>query len=150
MADRKKSSRANWKPVPGFEDRYKVSDKGQVYSATGGGMMRKVRKDKDGYPVLDLRKNGKRKTVKVHRLVSQTFNPKFRADLQVNHDDGVKTNNSRENLDMKTPSENSQHSHDTGLQGRYTNGGRVKAYSRRKKSGGVTIVKTHSRKSRKR
>jgi hypothetical protein len=141
MAGNKKSKEA-WKPVRGYEGRYKVSDRGRVYSSEG--IVRKLRKDRYGYSIVDLRKNGVRKTVRVHRLVGEHFLSGDKSK-QVNHDNGSKTDNRVENLDFKSPSENTQHSYDNGLQGRYTGkGGYVKGYSRRGKKG-VSIVRSYKR-----
>lgn len=140
MAGGKQKER--WKEVKGYSDRYKVSDRGAVYSSKG--IIRKQRKDRYGYAIVDLRKNGVRKTVRVHRLVAEHF-LSGNKNKQVNHDNGAKTDNRVENLDFQTPSENTQHSYANGLQGRYTgNKGYVKSYAKRGKKG-VVIVKQHRR-----
>lgn len=73
--------------------------------------------DKNGYLRVSLkRKDGAIKTYKVHRLVMIVFksisNPE---SMQVNHIDGVKTNNSLENLEWCTCQENIAHAIDNRL-----------------------------------
>lgn len=64
------------------------------------------------YLVVDMYKNGKRKTELLHRLIATTFidNPMNYSD--VNHIDGDKLNNSIENLEWRNRSQNIQHSYD--------------------------------------
>ena len=50
-----------------------------------------------------------------HRLIALAFNPNPDNLPEVNHYDGVKTNNVPENLIGSSPQDNSQHAHDTGL-----------------------------------
>ena len=50
-----------------------------------------------------------RKTYKLHRLVAMVYLPDYSPDLQVNHKNGVKTDNRAENLEMVTSSENAAH-----------------------------------------
>lgn len=50
-----------------------------------------------------------RKTYKLHRLVAMVYLPDYSPDMQVNHRNGVKTDNRAENLEMVTNSENAAH-----------------------------------------
>lgn len=77
-------------------------------------------KKADGY--LNIRDNDTGKYYSPHRLVAHAFcpRPEHLKDvpydkLQVNHKDGVKTNNHYTNLEWCTPSENNIHARDTGL-----------------------------------
>ena len=62
-----------------------------------------------------LSKQGKVKTITVHRLVAQAFIPNPDSKPEVNHIDGDKKNNNMSNLEWCTSSENVQHAVDTGL-----------------------------------
>lgn len=108
-----------WKDIPDYEGYYQASNLGNVRSldrevAGKAGSVRilkgKVLKpamDRDGYLQIMLSKEGKRKWFKVHRLVYAAFNGAIPHDMQVNHIDEDKTNNRLENLNLMTPSENS-------------------------------------------
>ena len=99
-----------WKDVVGYEGYYKVSDKGNVYSVERknsrgqkcGGRTLKPVCDKEGYTRLDLYKNGKSKTKRIHRLVAEAFIPNPESLPQINHIDEVKTNNELSNLEWCT------------------------------------------------
>lgn len=108
-----------WKEVEGYEGFYQVSDRGNVKSldrqTKGGffkGYLRKLDKDKYGYWVVRLQRNGNSRTFKVHRLVALAFidNPETRP--VINHKDGNRANNLKENLEWYTVQENVQHSFD--------------------------------------
>jgi hypothetical protein len=58
---------------------------------------------------------GVRKNRFIHRLLALTFIDNPLSKPQVNHVDGVKTNNKLSNLEWATSSENSQHAVDLGL-----------------------------------
>ena len=116
-----------WRDVIGYEGWYQVSSLGNVRSVdrdilysngrihhTKGVNLVQVL-DKSGYPVVGLSKNQKINMCKVHRLVCLAFTPNPEDKQQVNHIDGVKTNNVVTNLEWNTSSENQQHCVDNGL-----------------------------------
>jgi len=72
--------------------------------------------DKDGYHQLCLSRPGKVKNIKIHRLVMSTFVGPRPEGYQINHKDGIKTNNRVDNLEYVTPSENRLHSYAIGLE----------------------------------
>lgn len=74
---------------------------------------------KDGYKILKLSKNGNIKTVYVHRIVAQTFLSKKEKDMQVNHINGIKTDNRVSNLEYCTLHQNLLHSYKLGLKKLY-------------------------------
>lgn len=94
-----------WRPVVGYEDFYLVSDDGQVKSAINGKILKLV--DSHGYKFANLRKDGKTKSIAVHRLVCMAFNgmPKNES-MQVDHLNMVRSDNRPENLEWVTPKEN--------------------------------------------
>lgn len=73
--------------------------------------------DKDGYYRVRLTlANGKRRNFPVHRLVLGMFSPVSNmTELQVNHIDGNKHNNTLENLEWCTSKENIHHAMRIGL-----------------------------------
>lgn len=102
-----------WSKIRGY-DNYSVSSEGNIRNDTTD-KSKVCRFDKYGYPVVDLYSNGKRQTVRVHRLVANAFIPNFDNKSQVNHIDGNKSNNNVNNLEWVTASENMRHSFDMGL-----------------------------------
>ncbi len=93
-----------WKDIEGYEGLYQISNYGNVKSL-GNDKTRKERilkpaKDKDGYLMVGLCKQGERKYHKIHRLVAQEFFPNPNNYPEVNHKDEDKTNNQVTNLEF--------------------------------------------------
>lgn len=94
-----------WKDVEGYEGLYQISSKGRVKSlgnGSSGNSKEKILKglnDKYGYLQVNLYKEGKQKTFKVHRLVAKAFLDNPYNLPQVNHKDEDKTNNCVDNLE---------------------------------------------------
>lgn len=95
---------------------YFATDDGHIYSEHLGRNISEYF-DKDGYKKVRLSNgDGSRKVFSVHRLVLETFEPNPNsANLQVNHKDGNKTNNSLSNLEWVTCKENIDHAYNLGL-----------------------------------
>ena len=68
-----------YKDIKDLEGLYQVSNFGNIlslnYGRSGKSKLLQTIKDKDGYLKVNLRKNGKLKGFKVHRLVAETFLP---------------------------------------------------------------------------
>lgn len=70
--------------------------------------------DKDGYRTYRMFINGLKKHIKCHRLVLNAFLGR-QPNLQVNHKNGNKFDNSLKNLEWVTALENNRHAVSTGL-----------------------------------
>jgi hypothetical protein len=77
----------------------------------------KQKTDSGGYKRICLWKDGKEKTLLVHRLVAYAFLPKTAGRDIVNHRDGNPSNNYVENLEWCTSAENNNHAFDNKLIG---------------------------------
>lgn len=91
---------------------YYVTDSGDVYSRASG-RIKKLKQDKlkSGYLMVSLCNNGKIKKHLVHRLVAQTFIPNPENKKEINHKNGIKTDNKVDNLEWSTRSENVLHTY---------------------------------------
>lgn len=119
-----------WRYIEGFEGMYQVSDQGRVRSVErtvkmkrGGreydmrhkGRVLRTTVAKDGYEAVQLTKDSKPHTFKVHRLVAHAFVPNPENLPEINHKDGDKTNNTSSNLEWCTRSHNIRHAFRHGL-----------------------------------
>lgn len=100
-----------WKDVNGYEGLYSVSDKGRVRSETtkdgNGNKLILSQYDKDGYRMVSLRKDGKRKVCRVHQLVMKAFIPNPQNYTMVNHINEIRSDNRIENLEWCDAKHNS-------------------------------------------
>lgn len=108
-----------WRTIPGIDNSYEASNLGRIRSLKGrkgSNYILKRQVDRYGYLYVSVSPNGrKRKAKKVHRLVAAAFIPTDNYELQVNHINGIKTDNRPENLEWCSPKENHLHALKTGL-----------------------------------
>ena len=102
-----------WSQIENFPN-YTVSNNGHVQNVNTGRIL-KPGKNPKGYSIVSLYKDGRQCTQKVHRLVAEAFCDGYRKELQINHKDGNKNNNTATNLEWCDGSSNIQHAYDTGL-----------------------------------
>lgn len=86
-------------------DKYEVSSNGRVKNKKTGRILR-PRKTRKGYLQIGLRKDGKKKCFRVHRLVWESFNGPIPEGMQINHINEDKTDNRIENLSLMTCKDN--------------------------------------------
>lgn len=108
------SNKEVWKGITGYEGIYQISNMGRVKSlerVDAGGHKRyeiimESSDDRVGYQMINLSKDGKTKTFKVHRLVTLAFIENKNNLPQVNHKDEIKHNNEVSNLEWCSHSYN--------------------------------------------
>lgn len=102
--------KSEWRPVPGYEGLFEVSDDGRVRSITRvikSGLGKRTLKGRElkpsthakGYKLVSLRANNKRRSTAIHILVAEAFlGPRPDDSWVVTHIDGNPTNNRPDNL----------------------------------------------------
>lgn len=102
------------KSINGYEGLYTVDENGIVI-AVKTGKQKKITVFPNGYAYVHLHKCGASKCVRVHRIVAEAFLPNPYRHKQVNHINGVKTDNRVQNLEWCDQLSNIKHAMETGL-----------------------------------
>lgn len=105
------------KPIPNFPD-YFADEQGNIFSMNSDGRfgskrptkarMLKPGKDRDGYFLVSLQRDGKQFTRRGHHLILETFVGPRPEEMEACHNDGNPANNRLDNLRWDT-AKNNQH-----------------------------------------
>jgi hypothetical protein len=109
-----------WAPIDGYPN-YEVSSLGRIkslpkqidhkqYIEYAKERIITEKRHTSGYLSVSLSHNGKKKQFLIHRLVAAAFLVKEPSHTQVNHKNGIRTDNRVDNLEWVTVSENHRHS----------------------------------------
>ena len=114
-----------WKPVPGYEGYYEISNLGRVKSveryiiskARDGGhpqhipeKIKSTALTNTGYPAVSLSKNSKVVQIPIHQILMKAFIPQPVGTTEIDHINTIKTDNRFQNLRWVTHKENMNNS----------------------------------------
>lgn len=103
-----------FKPIEGYEGIYEISSLGNVRIIKTG-KFKKNQTNNTGYSMVVLWHGKQAKGFLIHRLVAKAFIPNPDNLSDVNHKNGIKTDNRADNLEWLTRSQNHKHAYDIGL-----------------------------------
>ena len=115
-----------WKQIPQVGGNYECNTNGEIRRVLGtvkfgkqtrkvGGNVLKPKTKKNGYLEVNLTVSNTSKSFYVHRLIAAAWLDMTTNNLQVNHKDGDKSNNTIRNLEVVTQSQNMVHAYKLGL-----------------------------------
>ena len=105
------------KDVPGFYNLFMVSEQGDLFSKRTNKILSQTT-NQNGYLQHATKvggRSGVNVVIKTHRAVANAFVPNPENKPAVNHINGMKKDNSKNNLEWVTFAENTQHAFETGL-----------------------------------
>jgi hypothetical protein len=108
----------NWRPVVGWEGIYEVSDYGRTRRVIGGkgtfvGRALDSCALRNGYLVVRFRYNGRTERPLLHSVVAEAFIGPRQRKWEVNHLNGIRTDNRAVNLEYCSSSGNKLHAYET-------------------------------------
>jgi hypothetical protein len=103
-----------WKSIDEYGDKYEVSNLGRFRNKNG--TLLKPFITHGGYLMIALCNKGTKTNIRLHRLIAKMFIPNPDCKPEVNHKNGIKTDNRAINLEWCTKSENMKHAYKNGLQ----------------------------------
>lgn len=92
--------------------------RGTVLTPNNIGLVGRIKKQQTnawGYSMVNVSINGKARYLFVHRLVAEAFIGPIPRDKEINHIDGIKSNNVPRNLEYVTSAQNKAHAINNGL-----------------------------------
>lgn len=96
------------KKIPGLSN-YGVTQDGRIYSFITHLYLNPYKGDKGYYKITVFNDKRERKTLSVHRLIALVYIPNPENKPQINHLNGIRTDNRIENLEWATCLENIKH-----------------------------------------
>lgn len=103
-----------WKEISGFKGKYEASSCGTIRNTETKNILSGSLTE-SGYLRVCLKLDGKWKCYKVHRIIAETFVSNPYNKREINHKNGIKTDNRIENLEWVNHDENMHHAWENGL-----------------------------------